>query len=358
MRRNTMRRVLALLMSALCLCVSCVPALAEAGSIRVLQPGEAEQTAGLALLDPAQGTPEGFVRVDLLIPDVVLDIRYAGSNNFVGNSIDGYEAPVALLTRQAAEALAKVADAVRPMGLRLCIYDAYRPESAVEHFARWAQDADDIRMKDLFYPAVRKQSLFDKGYIAKRSSHSRGSCVDVTLVDAAGAPLDMGGSFDLFSPVSAHGAKGLTGMQQMNRKLLRAVMEKQGFKSYNAEWWHYTLKEEPFPKRSFSFPVRERVKITGISRYIANQFYNTTSLINIPPKIQGEHDNYYQRYYSSSKSRMENSRSSQESVSASMVTTLPPKEVRLQAMNRGNPVVAAPNPLLLEQNEPITKAGG
>ena len=213
----------------------------------------------------AAGRSDGFVRVDALIPDVVQDIRYAGSNNFVGRAIDGYEAPVALLTREAAEALARVADALRPQGLYLCVFDAYRPEQAGADFARWARDPADDRMRAVFYPSVSKRELFMRGYVAERSSHSRGSAVDLTLVDAAGKPLDMGGAFDLFDPISAHGAKGLNGEQRANRKLLRDEMERQGFRAYRAEWWHYTLKNEPFPDRFFSFPVRDCVYPAAIS---------------------------------------------------------------------------------------------
>lgn len=213
----------------------------------------------MALGQEALDMQDGFVRVDRMIPDVVQDMRYAGGNNFVGAAIDGYEASVALLTREAALALARVADELRPQGLRLCIYDAYRPERAVAHFVRWAQDAGDNCMQPGFYPSIAKKDLFRKGYIAKKSSHSRGSTVDLTLVDAQGNPLDMGSPFDLFDPISAHNAKGLTQQQYDNRTLLRDAMEKHGFLAYHAEWWHYTLKNEPFPDQSFDFTIQDNV---------------------------------------------------------------------------------------------------
>jgi D-alanyl-D-alanine dipeptidase len=229
----------------------------------------------------SERAPASFVRVDLLIPDVIQDIRYFGDDNFVGRPIEGYEAPVALLTREAATALARVADAVRPMGLRLCIYDAYRPEPAVEDILSWCADSEDTATQPAFYPGLRKTNLRNEGYIAGRSAHSRGSCLDLTLADADGVPLDMGGTFDWFGPLSKHGAKGLTNEQRANRKLLRTEMERQGFGAYQREWWHYTLKNEPFPNQSFAFPVQERVHVASISRYMTKQ-YNTADRINIP----------------------------------------------------------------------------
>ena len=231
------------------------------GAALCFAPAAAEGASGIE----AAMRSDGFVRVDGLIPDVVQDIRYAGPENFVGRVVDGYEAPVALLTREAAEALARVADALRPQGLRLCVYDAYRPEPAVADFVRWALDPEDNRMCAAFYPSIPKEELFGRDYIAKRSSHSRGSAVDLTLIDAAGEPLDMGGAFDLFDPVSAHGAKGLTAEQRANRKLLRDAMERQGFGAYRAEWWHYTLKNEPFPDQIFAFPVQDRAYPIALS---------------------------------------------------------------------------------------------
>jgi D-alanyl-D-alanine dipeptidase len=203
-----------------------------------------------------EALPDGFVYLADIVPGVLLDIRYAGSDNFVGAPIDGYEAPVAILTRDAAEALALVADDLRPQGLRLLVYDAYRPQRAVAHFMRWAQDAGDTRMQAAYYPGMDKSKLFEAGYVAKKSGHSRGSTVDLTLADADGAPLDMGGGFDLMDPISAHGAKGLTREQAANRRLLRRAMEARGFRAYTAEWWHYTRNDEVFPDFYFDFPVK------------------------------------------------------------------------------------------------------
>ncbi len=199
--------------------------------------------------------PEGFLRVAELIPDLVQEIRYASDNNFVGAPVDGYGAPVAILSVPAAQALAAVADELRPQGMTLCVYDAYRPARAVAHFVRWAQDLEDLRMQEAFYPAVDKRDLFKKGYIAHRSGHSRGSTVDLTILTAEGQPLDMGSDFDLFDPRSAHGAKGLTREQTQHRAFLREVMERNGFRAYGAEWWHYTLVEEPYPETYFDFPI-------------------------------------------------------------------------------------------------------
>lgn len=212
----------------------------------------AEETA----VPPAHELPEGFCYVHEVIEDVLLDIRYAGTHNFVGDVIDGYEAPLAILTEKAALALRGAADEFREMGYRILIYDAYRPQRAVKHFMRWAKDAEDTRMRDEFYPEYSKKSLLvDQGYIARNSSHTRGSALDMTLADAEGNPLDMGTCFDYFGKKAWHGAKGLTGEQQSNRQILKTVMEKHGFKPFEKEWWHYRLKGEPFDT-AFDFPVK------------------------------------------------------------------------------------------------------
>ncbi len=201
--------------------------------------------------------PQGFVYVADLIPGALLDIRYYGSNNFVGARVDGYFAPRAILSRKAAEALKNVAGELAAQGFALKIFDAYRPQTAVNHFVRWAGDPRDITAKSAFYPEVDKSRLFEEGYIASRSGHSRGSTVDLTIVDvASGKELDMGSPFDFFGPVSHHGAKGISPIQTANRKVLRDVMEKHGFKIYPEEWWHYTLANEPYPDTYFDFPVR------------------------------------------------------------------------------------------------------
>ena len=201
--------------------------------------------------------PEGFVLVGEAIPDALLDIRYYTTYNFVGARIDGYEAPVAVLTREAADALKFVRDDMKAQGLRLVIYDAYRPQRAVDHFARWAEDITDTRMKSVFYPDVDKADLFEKGFIARRSGHSRGSTVDLTLLDeATGKLLDMGGPFDFFGELSHPDYAGVTAQQHENRMLLQSAMRKRGFKPLSTEWWHFTLVDEPYPKTFFDFPVR------------------------------------------------------------------------------------------------------
>ena len=206
---------------------------------------------------PAHELPDGFCYVQEIIPDVIQDIRYAGTHNFVGEVIDGYEAPLAIMTEKAALRLKDAADEFREMGYRILIYDAYRPLMAVKHFLRWSKDADDLRMQEEFYPEYKNKTLLvEQGYIARNSSHTRGSALDLTLVDAEGVPLDMGTCFDYFGKAAWHGAKGLTEEQQANRKLLKTVMEKHGFKPFDKEWWHYRLRGEPFPDTSFDFPVK------------------------------------------------------------------------------------------------------
>ncbi len=201
--------------------------------------------------------PSDFVNLTKAVPGIEADVRYYGVNNFVGQRIDGYEEPALLITCQAAQALGKVAEIFKKQGYGLRVFDAYRPQRAVGHFVRWAKDIKDVCMKDVFYPEHDKATLFDKGYIAYRSSHSRGSTVDLTLFDlCSGKELDMGGGFDLFSERSHHGYEGLTKQQADNRRLLLTVMEGCGFEGYDSEWWHYTLKNEPYPDTYFDFPVR------------------------------------------------------------------------------------------------------
>ncbi len=198
----------------------------------------------------------GFVVVSEVIPDVILEIRYYSTYNFVGTRIDGYKEPVALMTREAAAALKKVSDYVKSKGYRLKIYDAYRPQCAVSHFCRWAKDAD-TSMKRFFYPNLEKDRLFKEDYIATKSGHSRGSTVDLTLFDMkTGKEVDMGGTFDMLDP-SAHPdyVGNLTKEQIANRMMLREAMLKFGFKPLYSEWWHFTLRNEPYPTTYFTFPV-------------------------------------------------------------------------------------------------------
>ena len=196
-----------------------------------------------------------FVNLSEEIPDIILEMRYYSTYNFVGTRIDGYQEPCALLTNKAAVALKKVSDELLEKGYRLKIYDAYRPTTAVEHFIRWSND-NDIKMKKYFYPDLTKKELFEQGYIIKKSSHSRGSTVDLTLFDmSTQRELDMGGTFDFFGKVSNPDYKNITPEQYANRMLLKNIMEKYGFVQSLVEWWHFTLKDEPYPDTYFSFPV-------------------------------------------------------------------------------------------------------
>lgn len=199
----------------------------------------------------------GFVMVTDAIPDAILEMRYYSTFNFVGERIDGYEAPVAYLTKEAAAALKNVSDDLMQQGYRIKIYDAYRPQTAVNHFKAWAADAEDTRMKEYFYPELDKSVLFKNGYIASKSGHSRGSTVDLTIVDMkTGRAVDMGGGFDFFGEIS-HSAQteGLTQEQINNRKILRDAMVSNGFKGISTEWWHFTLADEPYPDTYFDIPV-------------------------------------------------------------------------------------------------------
>jgi len=196
-----------------------------------------------------------FLELKKEIPSIELDIRYYGSNNFIGKPIDGYLAPKAILTKEATLALKKVQKELKTFSLGLKIFDAYRPQKAVDHFVRWGKDLADIKMKEAFYPNVKKKNLFKEGYIAKYSGHSRGSTVDLTIIDLnSKTELDMGSSFDLFGKLSWIAYKNITAQQRANRMLLHIIMLKYGFKSYAQEWWHFTLKNEPY-KEYFNFNI-------------------------------------------------------------------------------------------------------
>ncbi len=198
-----------------------------------------------------------FVNLSEAIPDVILEIRYYSTYNFVGARIDGYEAPVALITRRAADSLRAVSDELIKQGYRLKIYDAYRPQCAVDHFARWAADVNDTLMKPYFYPMVDKSLLFELGFIARKSSHSRGSTVDLTIVDMrTGKDVDMGSVFDWFGNESHFYSRSSTPEQLHHRLILRKAMMRHGFQPISTEWWHYTLKNEPFPNTYFNFLVK------------------------------------------------------------------------------------------------------
>ncbi|WP_110932012.1 M15 family metallopeptidase [Paenibacillus bouchesdurhonensis] len=237
---------------------------AEIGQISEQEGEEAESEAeaGQAGDHPAveiakaRKLPEGFVYVDEVLKHAFYEIRYYGEYNFVGQPIDGYHAPFAILSEQAANALKKAEQALEPLGYALLIYDAYRPQKAVEHFGQWAADERDVKMKEEFYPDIDKKNVFKLGYLSHRSGHSRGSTVDLTLADQeTGEPLDMGGIHDFLGEISAHDAAGLTEAQAENRLLLKETMMAAGFKPYRKEWWHYTLNNEPYPKKYFDFDV-------------------------------------------------------------------------------------------------------
>jgi zinc D-Ala-D-Ala dipeptidase len=201
--------------------------------------------------------PSGFVDAATIMPGLIVEMRYAGSNNFVGEPIDGYQRPVCLLTREAAHALALVQSDLGIQGLGLKVFDCYRPQRAVAHFVRWARDIGDIRRKAEYYPAINKRDLFALGYIASRSGHSRGSTADLTLVRRSdGVELDMGTGFDTFSPKSSPLNASVSADARRNRATLATAMERRGFRPYNKEWWHFTLRNEPFPNQYFDFPVR------------------------------------------------------------------------------------------------------
>ena len=241
---KTLSRILCLLLA--CFLLYAAPSLSEALPV----------PPAVEYVDTRPAEAAGFVSLSEAVPDAMLEIRYYTTYNFVGARIDGYEAPVALLTREAAQALREVSDELLPMGYRLKIYDAYRPQRAVDHFVRWSKDRADMRMKPFFYPELDKSVLFKQGYIAERSGHSRGSTVDLTLFDmATGKEVDMGGTFDYFGKRSHSDYQNITPEQRANRELLRNVMTAHGFKPLRAEWWHFTLINEPYPNTYFDFPI-------------------------------------------------------------------------------------------------------
>ncbi len=200
--------------------------------------------------------PSGFVLLADYVPQIVQEIRYYSTYNFIGDRIDGYEEPCALMTVEAARALKAVSNELIVQGCRLKVFDAYRPACAVKHFVLWGIEDQDVRMKPYFYPDLEKQELFGRGYIAKQSSHSRGSAVDLTLLDMrSGKELDMGGPFDLFSEVSHPDYRGISAEQYDNRMILRRAMLRNGFQPIDCEWWHFVLSHEPYPDTYFNFPV-------------------------------------------------------------------------------------------------------
>jgi D-alanyl-D-alanine dipeptidase len=218
----------------------------------------------LALLLTARcaGAPAPFELVDAtrFAPSLGVEMRYAGPDNFVGAPVDGYEAPRCLLSEPAARALGRVDAALRPEGLGLLVYDCYRPQRAVDHFVRWAAQPGDASTRARWYPAVPKDELFARGYIARRSSHTRGSTVDVTLArlepDGARRALDLGTPFDFFDPRAHTDSEAVPPEARRLRRRLRAAMDAAGFENLPQEWWHYTLRDEPYPDTYADVPVR------------------------------------------------------------------------------------------------------
>ena len=203
------------------------------------------------------GDSSGFVVLDDAVPEVMVEPRYYTSYNFIGERIRGYEEPVAMVTKETAAALQGVIKELAPLGYTLKVYDAYRPQMAVDHFVEWARKLDDVRMKNYFYPEESKANLFSHGYIATRSGHSRGSTVDVTLYDVRNdCDVDMGGTFDYFGYRSHPDYPYITEQQKQNRNLLRSVMLRHGFRGIDTEWWHFTLNNEPYPRVYFNFAVK------------------------------------------------------------------------------------------------------
>ena len=197
-----------------------------------------------------------FVLISEAVPDVILEIRYYSTYNFVGDRIDGYEEPLAFCTREAAAALKEVSDDLKEQGYRLKIFDAYRPQRAVTNFMNWALDAEDTRMKEYFYPELEKDVLFPLGYIAAHSGHSRGSTFDLTLFDMnTEREVDMGGTFDYFGELSHPDYTDITEEQYNSRMILRDAMLAHGFRPLDEEWWHFTLEDEPYPDTYFTFPI-------------------------------------------------------------------------------------------------------
>ena len=200
--------------------------------------------------------PSGFVLLADFVPTIIQEIRYYSTYNFIGDRIDGYEEPVALLTKEAARAVKSASNELFVQGYRMKVFDAYRPACAVKHFVLWGIEDQDVRMKPYFYPDLEKGELFVQGYIAKKSGHSRGSTIDLTLLDMkTGKEVDMGGPFDYFSELSHPDYRGITDEQYENRMMLQKVMVRNGFQPLDCEWWHFTLEDEPYPDTYFNFPV-------------------------------------------------------------------------------------------------------
>ena len=205
----------------------------------------------------AQKLPKGFSYINDIDATIKQELRYCSNNNFIGTSINGYERNVLIITTQAAKALKKVQTELLKKELTLKIFDAYRPQTAVNHFVKWARIINDTLMKQQYYPSINKRHLFKLGYISSKSGHSRGSTVDLTIVDLkTNKELDMGSPYDFFGTSSHIKYPKLTKRQKENRELLQNIMRKNNFRPYTNEWWHFTLRYEPFPKTYFDFPVK------------------------------------------------------------------------------------------------------
>ena len=198
--------------------------------------------------------PEGFVYLDEAAPGIRWDAKYATEDNFTGRIVDGYEANRIALSREMAQVLIRAQAIATEKGYRLLVWDAARPQRAVDDFVAWSKEPEDGRTKEAHYPSLRKDELFGE-YIARRSGHSRGGAVDLTLLTPEGEEVDMGSDFDLMDPRSHHGAKGLTKAQQANRELLCSIMKQAGLNPYKSEWWHYSLQQEPYPDTYFDFVI-------------------------------------------------------------------------------------------------------
>ena len=201
---------------------------------------------------------DSFIDIKEYIPSIIIDLKYSSDDNFTGRVVKGYESPKCLLTFEAARSLKIIQTILNNSGYSLKIYDAYRPQRSVNHFINWSKNQSDTLKKSYFYPNILKSNLFDLGYIATNSSHSRGSTVDITLVEiSSGKEIDMGSAYDFFGLESSHDYENISITQKNNRKLLFDVMTKNGFSSYPKEWWHYTLIDEPFPTTYFDFIINK-----------------------------------------------------------------------------------------------------
>jgi D-alanyl-D-alanine dipeptidase len=198
----------------------------------------------------------GFVFVDELVPAIRWDAKYATWDNFTGRPVDGYEANRIVGSKALCAALEEARAEAASLGFGLLLWDGYRPQRAVDCFLRWSQQPENGRTKPLHYPNLERAEIVERGYVAARSGHTRGSSVDLTLFHLdSGELASMGGRHDLMDPISHHQAEGITQVEAGNRRALRAVMEACSFKSYECEWWHYTLEAEPYPDTYFDFPI-------------------------------------------------------------------------------------------------------